>query len=459
MPAHLKLKMKTSLKTFTALCALTLFALNPASTHAETLEEAVSVTLSQHPEVESARAAMLAAGQRKREQKSAFFPELQVNATGGRIYGDNSTSRGLSVTRGAGYSYLWEGSVSATQQIYDGWETTNRVKAAQAEKEAASMSIMDVQETLALRTAETYINLFRVRNGLDMLVEQKNSVADYMDRISSLVDDGAADEAELQQARDVSVILDNFIADYTGQLRILESSYNELTGHFPTEIHGLPNLAVDSIPPAAEDAVATAKTMHPSLKSARLASKSAKYDVRAEESTYIPKFDGELSYLKSDKDDVIGGEVEDGRAVVRMNWAFETGGGQSARIKQRVYAHKQAMATVAETERRIERDIRDAYAELETAKRQLGNQKKRQDLNKKLFDTYKVQFEGARISLLQLMQSDNQLLLTKLETMNAQSRLQLAQYSILSSMGLLQKTLNVEEVMAEAQSYPRHEPD
>ncbi len=90
----------------------------------------------------------------------------------------------------------------------------------------------------------------------------------------------------------------------------------------------------------------------------------------------------------------------------------------------------------------------------------MNNQKKRYDLNKKLYDTYEVQFEGARISLLQLMQSDNQLLLTQLETMNARSRVNLAKYSILASMGLLQKTLNVKfEEMAEAQSHPRHVPN
>jgi len=456
MPAPSRYKIDMILKNFTAICAVSVFMLMPVA-QAETLEEAVSVTLSQHPEVDGARAAMLAAGQRQKEQKSAYMPELQVNATGGRIFGDNSTSRGLSVTRGSGYSYLWEGSVSAVQQIYDGSETHNRVRSAEAQMDAANMSLNDIRENLALRAAQTYVNLFRTRNGLDMLVKQKNSVKDYMGRISSSVDDGAADEAELQQAREVSVILDNFTADYTGQLRVLESDYNELTGHFPTEIPGLPTLSEDIIPAKAEDAIAIAKEAHPLLKAAKFASQSAKYDIRAEESTYIPKFDGELSFLKSDKDDVIGGEVEDGRAVVRMNWAFETGGGQKARIKQRLFEHKQALAKVAETERQIERDIRQAYAELETAKRQLGNQKKRQDLNKKLFDTYKIQFEGARISLLQLMQSDNQLLLTKLETLNAQSRVKLAQYSILASMGHLQQTLNIEEV-AQAQSYPRHVP-
>ena len=102
----------------------------------------------------------------------------------------------------------------------------------------------------------------------------------------------------------------------------------------------------------------------------------------------------------------------------------------------------------------MERNVRQAYAELATAQKQYENQKKRQDLNKKLLETYKVQFEGARISVLQLMQADNQLLLTNLETSNAQSRVLLAQYAILSSMGLLREALNIEL----ASAYPSRKP-
>ena len=287
-----------------------------------------------------------------------------------------------------------------------------------------------------------------------MIKGQKATIDDYLQRIRSMVDDGAADEAELQQARDVQIILDNFIADYEGQARQLESDYAELTGHLPEKALESPVISIDRIPSSVTDGITLAKENHPLVKVSQYQSQSAKHEIEAEKSTYIPKFDGELSYLKSDKDDIIGGEVEDGRAVVRMNWGFETGGAQAARINQRNYEYKDALARTADAKRQVERNVRQAYAELATAQKQYENQKKRQDLNKKLLETYKVQFEGARISVLQLMQADNQLLLTNLETSNAQSRVLLAQYAILSSMGLLREALNIEL----ASAYPSRKP-
>jgi adhesin transport system outer membrane protein len=434
----------------TALCVS-----SPA--RAETLEQALSTALSQHPQVEGAMATLRSAEEAEKEEYSGYFPELSVSTTGGRIFGDNSTSRGLSVTRGSGYSYLWEGSVSARQMLFDGMETKNRVDAAKADIRANALSIADIRETLALKVVRTYLNLLRVRKGLSLLRGQEKIVADYLSRITTMVNDGAADEAELQQAKDVAVILDNFIADYEGQARALESDYVELTGHFPEGALEPPVLNLQKIPEDVQTAIEIAKAGHPLLQSAQFETKSSEYGVKAERAAYIPKFDGELSYMKTDKEDVIGGEVEDAKAVVRMNWEFETGGAQKARIKQRTYEYKEAVARADDVRRQIERSVRQAYAERQTARRRLENQKKRHELNQKLLETYKVQFEGALISVLQIMRADNQVLLTKLEESNAQSRVMISEYGILAAMGHLQKALSIETSSASS-SYLRHAP-
>ena len=269
--------------------------------------------------------------------------------------------------------------------IFDGFETKNRVDAAHADMKSSALSLRDVQENLAFQTVETYVNLMRVQKALELLRTQGKSAQDYLSRITSMVEDGAADEAELQQARDVTIILDNFIADYEGQARTLASDYYQLTGRMPETALEKPAMDDGQIPADAQSAVTIAKEHHPLLKSLQHQSRASLYSAEAEKAQYYPQVDGELSYLKSDKEDILGGEVVDARAVLRMNWAFETGGAQKARIKQRTYDYKQARAQTAETERQIENAIMQAYAEMDTAKRQLKNQKQRQELNEKLF--------------------------------------------------------------------------
>ena len=216
-----------------------------------------------------------------------------------------------------------------------------------------------------------------------------------------------------------------------------------MTGAFPGADMEAPAPKLADIPASLEDAISYVKDHHPALKSALYSSRSSEADIEAERAGLYPDLKGELSYLKTDKDDLIGGEAEDRRAVIRMNWDFETGGAQIAKIRQKRYQHQEALSKLNEKQRQLENKVRLAYAELQTSQNQRTNQQNRLDLNTKLFDTYTVQFEGARINLLQLMQADNQLFSTKLEKLNGEYRILASQYNVLASIGRLQSSLMV----------------
>ena len=72
--------------------------------HAESLDASVQSAVQNHPSVAAAQARQAYAQEEAEEQYSGFLPQVSVNSSGGRIYGDNATSRGLSTTRGAGWT-------------------------------------------------------------------------------------------------------------------------------------------------------------------------------------------------------------------------------------------------------------------------------------------------------------------------------------------------------------------
>lgn len=423
------------------LCIASSFLALPA--HAETIENAVQSALKEYPSVAAAKAALTIANEQRREEFSNYFPMLSVGATGGRIFGDNATSRGLNTTRGQAYSWLWEGTVSARQRLFDGFETSNRVDSAEAKKQSAEMSLADVRESLCFSTAQAYIDLLRSRKALLMMEDQASKANDYLGRIQGALNEGASDEAEYQQAQNVKAELDGLVAEYQGQEAAAETQYIQLTGALPQDEIQNPSPATQMVFEDVEEAVLFAKENHPSVKAAKLMVQSAKHDVGAELSSLYPDLNGELSYLQSDKKEEIGGEVEDGRAVLRMNWDLETGGGQFARIRRTKGAVREAQARLAEIERQVERGVRLAYAEYDTSMNVLSNQTMRVQLSQNLMNTLDVQFEGARVRLLQLMQSDNQNFTARLEQMNGIHRALLAQYAVLASTGQLQSSMNL----------------
>ncbi|GJL86105.1 MAG: channel protein TolC [Micavibrio sp.] len=405
------------------------------------MNEAVGAALRHHPSVEAAQIGIGIANEQSREEFSGYFPELSASGTYGRVYGDNSTSRGLVTDRGAAYSYLGEGSFSIRQMIFDGLETPSRVQAAQTRTMQAGTNATDIRESIALRAAQAYVNVLRTRAGLEMLYAHRSQVDDYLNRIETMVNEGAGDEAELQQAKEIRVILAGIVKEYEGQTRAAEADYMEVTGHMPEGDMIKHSPRLDLVPAYADDATTFAKAHHPAVLASELEATASGHDIDAEKAVLYPDLDGELSYLKSDKDDVIGGEVVDARAVFRMNWNFSTGGAELARIKRKQLEHQESVAQMQEVHRQVERDVRLAYSEFETARAQYDLLGERVVLNSDLFETYQTQFEGARISQLQLMQAHNQLFNTLLEKMNGEHRLLASEYMILASVGRLQESL------------------
>lgn len=418
-------------------------ALSTSPVQAETLNDAVVSALNYHPTVEAALAKRGALQAQEWEEWSAYFPRLNVNGTAGRVFGDNSTSRGLSITRDEGYSWLWEGSVSANQLIFDAYGTQHKIDAVKAREEAEAETIMDIRERLASQAVMSYLDVMRARVARDLVRSFDETTRHYLGRIRILVHDGAADETELTEAENVRLMVERMLADYEGQVLSGTAVYEEVTGHMPDADLEKPQPHVASIPTYASDAIAYAKQFHPRVEAAERTTRAESMDIEADTAMLYPTVNGELSYYKKDYEDILGGEVDDGRMIVRMNWDFSTGGAELARIQRSKMEYNESLSKKNEIGRQLEKGVRQAYANMETAKRQYALAKENVALNKKLLSTYKTQFEGGKASLLQILQTENRVLNTKLEEINAEYRLIMAQFGALASMGRLQDSLNI----------------
>ncbi len=422
---------------------------------AETLEQAVQAALNNHPSVTAAIANRDALAQDEREKWAGFFPDLNVRAAGGRIYGDNATSRGLQVTRDSAYSNLWEGAVTLTQPIFDGFDTKNRVSAAGARHLSANYDITDLREQLALRTTVAYLDIVRLQEKHGRLRDHEQKIADYTRRIQSMVDEGAADESMIIQSRDIALQLEDMVNDAAGQLNAAIATYAELVGYMPERTLDMPYPATHLLPGNVLDAVENALRDHPALAAARNNERANHYEREADRQFYYPDINGELSYLKRDQKEEIGGDATDAKAVLRLNWDISLAGGQVARARKATARVHESRAREAELRRQIERDIRIAYSDINTAARQTELQRERVGVMNDLFATYETQFEAARINLLQLLQADNRRFKTSLDLLDHEFSLVTARFSALASMGLLQDSLNIVAARSDARSDAR----
>ncbi len=425
-----------------ATAACVALGVGTATAQAESLQEAVVSALNTHPGVEAAIATRDAAIEAQQEQFAGYFPRIRASAATGRVYADNSTSRGLSVTRGAGYSWNHEGSITVTQPIFDGFKVENRVEAARDRRGAANKAIVEVREQLALQASLAYLSVLRAAEEKAVIESFAEKIDDYIARFKNMVAEGAADEAELRQAEDMRIMLDNVRIESEGQLEVARANYAQVVGDYPQGSLSLPVLQESLIPPQRQ-ALKYALANHPSIDVSAYRAKAAFDEIDVEKGTLYPELNAELSYFRKDLRDLIGGEVIDARGLLKMNWNFSTGGEQFSRISRRRFEAESQKARVDETRRRIERDLRAAFAEMETAEEQNEIYVRREILMTDLAATNRTQFEGGIVTLLQVLQSENQLFTAQLDRIGAKYRLLAAKFSVLAGMGRLQESLNI----------------
>lgn len=426
--------------------------LQVSAAQAETLQDAVTEAVSTHPSVTAAKAAYDASIEGVREQRSGYYPELSVNTQAGRIYGDNATSRGLSVTRGAGYSWLWEGNAALTQKIYDWGETGNKVEAAIARENAANSGIANQRDAIALRAAQAFITLLRASDLKTRADANLSSIQTYRDKIAVQVEEGGADEAELNRASDFLLLAQNAATEFEGQYQQGLAEYMEAVGHPPVTTLQRPSLPA-ALPASIDSAIQTAFGAHPQLHAAKQSVIATDFDRRVESTSYLPKVSGQLSYLKRDQDDIIGGESTDARAVVKADWAYSTGGAQHARVDKAESLSEQAKAQLDEVYRRIERDIRVAWATLDTTRRQHATQQDRQAATASVVDTYKTQYEGGNRTLIELMQAESQAFDASVAYANADYGVLAATYTLMAAMGQLIPALQPATTLADSAAH------
>lgn len=409
---------------------------------AETIQESISQALATHPSVDVGQAGKFVAEEDRLEARSGLFPTVGTSLSAGRIFGDNSTSRGLSVNRGTAYSWLGEGSASLTQPIFDGMETFNRIDAAKAREMSADFNISDIRQNLSFQAVQAHLGVLQVQETLNKVQSYYKTIESYLERIELMVNEGVADESEAAQARNISLMLKSTVTDYEGQFLAAQARYREIVGNMPRSELVKPAIISNAVLDDVEQAVSYARLNHPLVKSGLENLKAAQYDIEAEKAGFYPNLDGELSYLKRDQEEEIGGELTDARAILKMSWDFETGGAQKARTRKTKAQYSELLAQNKENQITIEGDVRRAYAEYDTAKRQMELVRQRESVTQDLFSAYETQFEGARIRLLQLMQAENQLYTAQLEAITAEYRFISSQYAVLASMGQLLEQVN-----------------
>ncbi|NLQ17273.1 TolC family outer membrane protein [Marinomonas sp. M1K-6] len=410
----------------------------PAIAHAITLEEATYIAIENSPTVRQA----IAEYRESKEnadiaRRSGYYPSADLSAGIGHetTYADNITPDDVELTRR-------ELTLSLNQPIFDA-STQNEVERLNSETEANRWKALISVENTALDVAQVFANVLRFRELVSLAQLNLETHERIYGQIKLKTDSGIGRQSDLSQ---ITARLSKAHANHlaaVNNLRDADSNYHNIVGELPPQdlIYPVPDKAL--LPQDLDSAIRESLKQNPAIE-------GAYWDVAATESARkladASKYPTVNFALERTWNNNIGGDKgpsESLLAMVRLNYNLYSGGTQKRRKEVAVQQGVQASEIRRKTIRDTELTVRLAWAAFEATTGQKEHIRQYVIATKESQVAYEKQFRLGRRTLLDVLDSENELFQARQDYVNADYDELFSEFRLFNAKGELMRAFRI----------------
>ncbi len=408
---------------------------------AATLQEAVDATVKTNPDVLAAVHERQAVAKEIDQARAGYYPTLDLQVGTGWEMTDNPSTR----ASGKGEVHLNrdEARLDARQMLFDGMETKNEVERQEARTNSRAFSVFSSAENTGLDAVEAYLNVLRRQHLVELAQTNLEAHQRTHDQIMLRSERGVGRKADMDQSLGRLALAEANLMSEQSNLRDAETSYIRVVGMEPDTL-SQPDSPISLIPQTRDEAIATAVDNHPTLRLAAFDVESAQAQHATAKAPFYPDLHLELGTRADHDIDGQEGKDKDLYAMLRLRYNLANGGRDTARREETAFLINQAAEIRNNTHRQVEESVRLSWNAWETVKRQMSFRRQHVESSEKSRDAYQQQFSLGQRTLLDLLDSENEVFSARTALVNTQYDEMFAMYRILNSMGMLLQGLNVE---------------
>lgn len=407
---------------------------------AETLQDAIHTTLKTNPDVLAAISERQAVSKEIDQARAGYFPTVDLGLGTGWESTDSPATR----SRGNGEVHLNrdEASLNLRQMLYDGSLTKNEVERQKARTDSRAHSVYSVAENTALEATEAYLNVLRRQKLVELAQTNLESHQRTHDQITLRSERGVGRRADMDQSLGRLALAETNLMAEQSNLRDAETTYLRVIGAPPSSLSEPPS-PEPLLPMTVEEAVNIAVQNHPTLRSAQADVESANAQHDVTRAAFLPRVDFELGSRADHDIDGVRGSDQDVTAMFRLRYNLFNGGRDTARREETAFLINQAAEIRNNTYRQVEQSVRLSWNALETVRRQMAYFEQYAEAAEKTRDAYQQQFNIGQRTLLDLLDSENELFRARISLTNAQYDELFTMYRVLNSIGALLDSLEI----------------
>lgn len=422
-------------KKFLCGCISLLFISPISFSYAQNLNDISKSAVLSNPEVLSRWHAFRAAQGERDASFGGFLPRVDLTVGVGkekrddpllqRDYSRNTTS------------------VVLSQMLYDGFATSNDVKRLDHASLVRALELQDAAENTALESVRAYYDVLRYRKLITLAEDSYTRHRTVFEQIEGKVRVGAGRRVDLEQISGRLALAESNLLIETANLHDVSARFQRIVGEAPAKEMDEHSGVSNGIPADASAALKMAQSSNASLRAAIENVRSASYATAARRSQFQPRVDLRLKQDRGRDLNGFAGQTNNSVAEVTLNWNLFNGLSDVARTRQYVEQVEVAKGLRDKACRDIRQTMEIAYNDVQKLKEQLSYLDQHQLSIEKARDAYRKQFDIGQRTLLDLLDSENELYQARRAYTNADHDLLIAYARTQAGMGNLLSVLGI----------------
>jgi adhesin transport system outer membrane protein len=407
-----------------------------------TLKEAVERAILQNPEVKLKFHNLEAAKAERGVAQGAWLPRIDLEVAGG-TYETKTPSLASSLSYNGNRA-----SVQLRQTLFDGFATLHETRRLSYAQQAAYYDLLASSNQIALEAARAYTDVLRFRELVQLAADNFTTHQEVHDRLSQKVTAGVGRKVDLEQAAGRMALAESNWLTESSNLHDVSARYQRLVGQLPAA-NLAPTESMGQYLKAGTGFPSEAVRSNPEFLSAVATIRGYRSDSNVRRAAYSPTVELRARQSMETNQSGISGDYRDTALEVVLSYNLYRGGSDKARVNQYVAKLNSAFDLRDKACRDVWQTGEIAFNDSQRLAAQIKLLSQHELSTSKARQAYQQQFDIGQRSLLDLLDTENELYQARRALANAEYDLQLSAVRVLATSGTLLSTLKLQTLSPE----------
>lgn len=428
--------------------------------NAYTVHEAVAHSLATSPDFLISTNVRDEVDKQLRESYAGYLPSVDMTAGLGQQYTNNATTRADTGFNGANFTATGgtlvnpvsnlgtttmtrtEFGLTASQMLFDGFAVYHDVEGHKARVRAESWRVNGSAQDTAMNAVQAYLNVLQNREMVANTRENLATIERIYGQIQKRSEGGIGRKADLDQAEArVALARVNHVKQQ-GYLRDAETAFLRHVG-IPVPANLIIPETPQGFPNSENEAIEQGLKCHPIFRASVEDVDVTRNEYKGVRATFVPRLDLQLGHTRNHNVDGNQGDSDDNTAMLRARWNLFRGGKDLATICEKASKLQEAQEVSNRAQRQVVEKVRLDWNLYKTHADALPALKEHVDSSIKTRDAYQKQFNIGQRTLLDLLDSENELFGARQDYIDGKYKRINGQYKVMNATGDLTRALGV----------------